>query len=518
MEFSTQLNALMRRAQCNLTQLSEASGVSQPTISRYRSGKRRPKLHGEHIDQLAAALAQLAEQNGAGPLYASDISKQLNQALEESLEAVRELNAEHFDELVAWMGASLAELAGKLSYDASTLSRIRSGKRRPSEPVAFANALAQLAVSRCCTAEELVRLAKLVGVEEKAGEGADPTAEGAPVTEPPATREGLAPAAEGAAAEYAARTEGAPAPAPSAAELAEQLVAWLLSPAAPPCEQVGELLSSIDDFNLDDYVKSIGYDTLKVPTAPFTIASSKNYCGAQGRMKAEIDFLKAVATNKGSKTFTMFCNMDMDELAEDAQFTKRFLFGMAAVLKRGVRIEAVHTVNRPLSELIAGLQGWIPLYMTGQVSSHCLETGASPFQHMLYSSEEAALVGRCATGNMGSGLLTLTSKRQEVDAVAAQAQALLKASKPLVETFLEDRRGAFEQEKARLLESGEPVYQLSSAKGLPFKNIQVTVVGSKAALISKGMQPRIDFIVRDARMCSALCAMAWSEEDASIWA
>lgn len=478
MEFSTQLEQLMRLAQCNLVQLAEESGVSQATICRYRSGKRRPKANSEHVEQIAGALSRLAERNGVASVDAGAILRQLNRTLEESAMAQQELNTEHFGQLIAWMDMSYSELAPKISYDASTISRIRSGKRHPAEPHAFAELVAQVALARREKVTGTQGLAELIGLPSVcAGESG-----------------GI-----------------------SDAELAERLVAWLLQAQAPQNRQVGELLASIDSFNLDDYVKRIGYDSLKVPTSPFTIPSTKSYCGVQGRKRAELDFLKTVATSKGSKSFTMFSNMDMAELAQDQQFTKRFLIGMAAVLKQGVRIEAVHTVDRPLSELIAGLQGWIPLYMTGQVSSHCLEAGRSPFQLMLYVSQTAVLKGSCVAGDTNTAMLSLSTKAPELELAAAHASALLKASKPLVETFTEERREAFEAERRALLESGEQVVELSGVEGLPFKNIQVTVVGSSAALISKSKQPRIDFIVRDARMCSALCAMAWSEEDSSIW-
>ena len=473
MEFSTQLEQLMRLAQCNLVQLAEESGVSQATICRYRSGKRRPKANSEHVEQIAGALSRLAERNGVASVDAGAILRQLNRTLEENAMAQQELNTEHFGQLIAWMDMSYSELAPKISYDASTISRIRSGKRHPAEPHAFAESVAQVALARREKVTGTQGLAELIGLRSVCAD--------------------------------------------EDAELAERLVAWLLQAQAPQNRQMGELLASIDSFNLDDYVKRIGYDSLKVPTSPFTIPSTKSYCGVQGRKRAELDFLKTVATSKGSKSFTLFCNMDMAELAQDPQFTKRFLIGMAAVLKQGVRIEAVHTVDRPLSELIAGLQGWIPLYMTGQVSSHCLEAGRSPFQLMLYVSQTAVLKGSCVAGDTNTAMLSLSTKAPELELAAAHASALLKASKPLVETFTEERREAFEAERRALLESGEQVVELSGVEGLPFKNIQVTVVGSSAALISKSKQPRIDFIVRDARMCSALCAMAWSEEDSSIW-
>lgn len=501
MEFSTQLEQLMRLAQCNLVQLAEESGVSQATICRYRSGKRRPKANSDHVEQIAGALSRLAERNGVASVDAGAILRQLNRTLEESAMAQQELNTEHFGQLIAWMDMSYSELAPKISYDASTISRIRSGKRRPAEPHAFAELVAQVALARREKVTGTQGLAELIGLRSVC---ADASAGAANAHTP----------TSGGAEPHAAANAGGGI---SDAELAERLVAWLLQAQAPQNRQVGELLASIDSFNLDDYVKRIGYDSLKVPTSPFTIPSTKSYCGVQGRKRAELDFLKTVATSKGSKSFTMFCNMDMAELAQDQQFTKRFLIGMAAVLKQGVRIEAVHTVDRPLSELIAGLQGWIPLYMTGQVSSHCLEAGRSPFQLMLYVSQTAVLKGSCVAGDTNTAMLSLSTKAPELELAAAHASALLKASKPLVETFTEERREAFEAERRALLESGEQVVELSGVEGLPFKNIQVTVVGSSAALISKSKQPRIDFIVRDARMCSALCAMAWSEEDSSIW-
>ena len=57
MEFSTQLEKLMRLAQCNLVQLAEESGVSQATICRYRSGKRTPKANSEHVVQISGAVS-----------------------------------------------------------------------------------------------------------------------------------------------------------------------------------------------------------------------------------------------------------------------------------------------------------------------------------------------------------------------------------------------------------------------------------------------------------------------------
>ena len=42
--------------------------------------------------------------------------------------------------------------------------------------------------------------------------------------------------------------------------------------------------------------------------------------------------------------------------------------GLAAILKKGLRLNMVHDLNRPYAEMMLGLESWIPLYMTGQIA------------------------------------------------------------------------------------------------------------------------------------------------------
>jgi hypothetical protein len=38
------------------------------------------------------------------------------------------------------------------------------------------------------------------------------------------------------------------------------------------------------------------------------------------------------------------------------------------LMKKGIRLEVIHDLDRPFEEMMYGLESWIPLYMTGQVS------------------------------------------------------------------------------------------------------------------------------------------------------
>ena len=49
---------------------------------------------------------------------------------------------------------------------------------------------------------------------------------------------------------------------------------------------VSKFLSKLDDFDLNEYIKVIKFDELKVPSVPFQIPSSKTYFGIKEMMYA----------------------------------------------------------------------------------------------------------------------------------------------------------------------------------------------------------------------------------------
>ena len=60
---------------------------------------------------------------------------------------------------------------------------------------------------------------------------------------------------------------------------------------------------------------------------------SKTYYGTEEMKAAEIDFLKATALSK-SKERVFISDMQMDDMAEDMDFSKKYMFGLAAMLKK----------------------------------------------------------------------------------------------------------------------------------------------------------------------------------------
>ena len=108
----------------------------------------------------------------------------------------------------------------------------------------------------------------------------------------------------------------------------------------------------------------------------------------------ELDFFKSTVLSKNSKSIFMYNDMTMEDMAKDLDFGKKWMIAIATSLKKGLHLNMVHNLNRPFNELMIGLESWIPIYMTGQISPYYFKIPTNNiFGHTLYVSESAALSG-----------------------------------------------------------------------------------------------------------------------------
>ena len=62
-------------------------------------------------------------------------------------------------------------------------------------------------------------------------------------------------------------------------EFQNRLTDWLLAGAGAVKDSMTVFLEKLDEFNLDEYIRVIHFDKLKVPSVPFQIPFSKTYWG-----------------------------------------------------------------------------------------------------------------------------------------------------------------------------------------------------------------------------------------------
>lgn len=400
MKFHEQLNAYIEQLDCMAKEVSELSGISAATLSRYRTGSRVPDAESDAFENLCSAIAELAERKRLADITAESVRGQFMQTSDlRSRDTDRLL--ENFDLLLATLDVGIGRLCRHINYDASTVSRFRNGSRRPSDPEKFASSVAEYVAREWDSVRDRAALAHLIGCAEV--ELAD------------------------SSVRY------------------ERLMSWLFGDRDHRNHPVSDFLFKLDEFNLNDYIKVIHFDDLKVPSAPFQIPNSKTYFGLDQMMESELDFLKATVLSKSAEPVIMYSDMPMAEMAKDPEFPKKWMFGMAMMLKKGLHLNQIHDLNRSFEDMMLGLESWIPMYMTGQVSPFYLkEPSNSVFLHLLKVSGAAALCGEAIAGHHAEGRYYLTKSKKELGYYTARAQELLGAARPLMDIYRVGNRNKFD--------------------------------------------------------------------------
>ena len=354
--FHDRLNEYITQLGCSGRELAEASGLSPATVSRYRSGERRPESAAEQRAKLVSGIARLAESRGVPALTEEAVAEGFRPFFPEESFDAGHLRAA-LNTLLTTFSISVSDLARSTNYDASYLSRVRSGQRRLADPERFIAAVAEHVLRRCDTPAERDILAELTGA---GGQGEE--------------------------------------------ELYRSLVQWLGGRHVARGSDVSAFLRQLDAFDLGEYIRTIHFDELKVPTAPLQLPLSKTYYGLEEMRAGELDFLKATVLGQSPDPVFLCSDMPMDDMAQDEDFKKKYMFGLAMLLKKGLRLNVVHNLDRPFPELMLGLQGWIPLYMTGQISPYYLKgVQNNVYCHFLNVSGSAALSGECVAGAHAQG-------------------------------------------------------------------------------------------------------------------
>lgn len=429
MKFSEKLNDYIEQLSCTGKDICNLSGISAASLSRYRNGERVPELGTKPFEDLCCALAQISAQKGELQITADAVKKAFV-SCDDFVSTDKELLRKNFNTLLSALNVNLTQLCQYTNYDASAVFRIRNGSRKPGDAERFASAVASFVTRTMQTQSEIGAVAELIGCD--IDEIYD------------------------LSVRYA------------------KIKSWLLKQPVQKAESnsVSKFLSKLDDFDLNEYIRVIKFDELKVPSVPFQIPSSKTYFGIKEMMESELDFLKSTVLSKSSAPVIMYSDMPMKEMAKDPEFPKKWMFGMAMMLKKGLHLHQIHNLDRSFDEMMLGLESWIPMYMTGQISPYYFKNAPNDvFLHFLKVSGIAALSGEAVAGYHADGKYYLTKVKREVEYYRKRAEEMLKNAYPLMEIYRSERKNELNAflladtktaGKRRSILSSLPLYTISS--------------------------------------------------------
>ena len=392
MNFKEVLNEYLKELNCSSKKLSNESGLSESVISRYRSGERTPVKNSEQLNKLTNALFNIAKDNNKNKYTFDKIESDFNSTLA-SDDFDYTTFSNNLNTLITSLNINTHEMSKYIVFDASHISRIRYGKAKPSNPVEFSNKICSYILNRYKNPDDINNLMMIIGCKKS-----DLSNE----------------------------------------KIYSTLFNWLTSEIVPVKNQISDFLHHLDSFNLDDYIKVIKFDELKVPSIPFYKAKTKHYYGIEEMKQGELNFFKGTVLSKSKEDIFMCSDMPMEDMAKDIDFGKKWMFAIAMCLKKGHHLNIIHNLDRPFNEMMLGLESWIPIYMTGQISPYYLSNLKNNiYNHLNYVSAAAALSGECINGFHNKGMYYLTTNKNEIEYYKEKSDLLLKKAKPLMEIYRE---------------------------------------------------------------------------------
>ena len=397
MKFNEILNKYLDELNCTSKTLSNVSGISNSVISRYRNGQRVPSCDSTQVVSIANAIEKISN----GKYNGKDVLKQFNNCINKEDSFDYSSFSKNLKEIGECLHINTNDMAKYIIFDPSHISRIKAGKTRPSDPIDFTKKVSSYIVYKFndnISKKELSLLLKcnIEDLNEKTN-------------------------------------------------FFNLVFKWLSkSTEENNDDKIEKFLNNMDNFDLNDYIKAIKFDELKIPFVPFYHIKNKNYYGLEEMKKGELDFFKAVVLSKNKDDVFMCSDMPMEDMAKDVDFGKKWMFAIALCLKKGLHLNVIHNLDRPFNEMMLGLESWIPIYMTGQVSPYYLKgIPNSTYCHFNYVSGTVALTGECISGYHNEGKYSLINNKNEVAYYKTKADCLLKKATPLMEIYRAESKNAF---------------------------------------------------------------------------
>ena len=397
MSFSDKFNEYLSLLNVSYPQFARYSGMSASAVRRYKNGESEPVAESAQIKKLANGIYRMSVEKNLA-LDEDEILGELEGSLRDSVSIDYKSYVANLNALIKQLDIRVTVLAKALSFDPSHISKILSGQRRPGHISGFTQGVGSYIARICTDGQHTVDLAKLIGCDENQ------------LDTPRA--------------------------------VSDAVTKWLSSNTELSQENpLGAFLDKLESFSLDEYINAIHFNDIKLPTTPFQLPTNKTYTTLDGMKKCELDFIKATVLSKSRQDVILYSDMPLAEMAKDEDFAKKWMFGTAMMLKKGLKMHFIHNVHRPFNEMMLGLESNIPMYMTGQIAPYYLTVPTDKvFTHIIKVSGAAAMEGSAIAGYQSEGEYHLTKSDDRIRFYRRKAERLLKKSSPLMDIYRSDRK------------------------------------------------------------------------------
>ena len=453
MKFYEELNHYMELLDCSPKDICEISGLSPTIISRYLNNKRIPRVKSEYFDKIVESLYIIANKKDI-KLSKDSIFKTLKNSITfNDIDYDDFIN--NFNTLQTELKISTVDFAKFLGYDTSFISRIKNKTRKPADLEHFIDKISDYIITTYKSEEKKKLVSSLLNCSLNDLQDNN--------------------------------------------NYKDTFIKWITTSHTDNKEIIQDFLTKLDNFNLNDYIGT-DFNKEKVPTSPFILRNSKTFYGIEGRKQAEGKFLKTTLLSKSKEPIFFYSDLPITKAGQDEEFKQRWVLAMTMLLKKGLHLNIIHDIDRPINEMFLGLENWIPIYMTGSISPYYFTNPPSNFFLGCHcTSGSVALSSECMKNNEENSRFYVTTRKEELKFYQEKSKYMLSKAKPLMTIFKENDKDEFQ----KFMEKDENSDVERVEKDI-FKNIDFYINKDKWVMIHKKISPEIHFVIYNYKLRSAI--------------
>lgn len=161
------------------------------------------------------------------------------------------------------------------------------------------------------------------------------------------------------------------------------------------------------------------------------------YLGNEGKRQSVIRFLTGLAARHEPVTLLLHSEENMEWIYEKPEFARQWGQLLVTLLQQGGRIVIIHTLTRSFEEMLEAVSKWAPLYATGSIESYYYpKLRDNVFRRTLFIAREKAAVVACTTGESGENRLNmLIHDPIALKALEQEFYDFLSLCRPLMQIF-----------------------------------------------------------------------------------
>ena len=476
LSFASVLNQYCGLLGSSNRELAARCGISASSLSRYRNGDREPDAGSSTVHKLAEGIAALAHEKGLVDLSnASELERVFDLNL--VAPSTRAIDfGQRFDALLTVAGISNGEAAYLLSVDPSYVSRVRNCSRMPSDVPLFARRVAEAVISQCSSTRECDSVLELTGF-----------------IFPPNYSSLIKTASE-----------------EDRAEITDRIADWLEND-----KSQGRKTEVMRFFLREFSSPSALMHEPPVPDegnlATYGDSPVRRQCfGVEQMREAEKEFLwrsiEAHVTRVGVISDMPFSLID-DVLFRSEERLRSFQI----LAEQGTRFVVVHNLDCPKSETLRRIALWMPLYLTGKVTSYYVDGMRSTINSQgNLGSPACTFLATAVNGKSETCWAFLSNDPEDIAFHETRFDNIMELASPFIEAYCEDDEERMEQFRMLESEFAKSVHHYDYAWP-EYPNVTASVYPYECIVLTRTVEPVVHLVVRHPKLCRALYALSNGE-------